>query len=141
MVDRLGVGAAELKRRVFEGGLRRDQVDRLPLDNLVAEHVHQPPALEARPHAAGRLARLGRHSADLFVVIGRRIGDPLVLGNPFENEVLLQRPRSARHDGLPKLVDVPADRIVVETTAPQLEDCPLKLPLGLATQQGRRQLP
>jgi hypothetical protein len=101
MVDGIGVGTGKLERHVGELRVFGDDVERLPLDDLVAEHVHQAPLLEAGPHAAGRFARLGGDRANFFVVVGRRIGDRLFLRDPLENEVFLERPCRARHHGLP----------------------------------------
>ena len=53
MVHRLGIGPWELKGLILERGVRRDQVDRLQLDDLVAEDIHQAAPLEAGPHPAG----------------------------------------------------------------------------------------
>jgi hypothetical protein len=141
VIDRLGIGLLELEGRVGERGVRRDEVDRLPLDDLVAEDVHEPAPLEARPHPAGRLARLRGDGTDLLVVIRRGVGDRLVLGDPLEDEVLLEGPGGACQHALPQLVDVAADGIVVEAAAAQFEDRPLELPLGLPLEQGRRQVP
>jgi len=141
MVDRLGVRLGELERRVLERGVRGDQVDRLPLDDLVAEHVHQAATLQAGTHAAGRFARLGSDRPDLLVVVGGRVGDPLVLGDPLEDEVLLQGPGRACHHALAEFVDVPPDRVVVEAAAAEFEDRPLQFPLRLPPQQRWGQIP
>jgi len=122
VVDRLGVGLVEVERHVLERRVRRDEIDRLPLDDLVAQHVHEAAPLEAGAHPAGRLARLGRDRPDLLVVVAGGVGDRGILGDAFEDEVLLERPSRARQNGLPQFVDVPTDGVVVETAAAQLED-------------------
>ena len=121
--------------------MRCDQVDRFPLDDLVAEHVHQATFLEVRPHATGRLARLCGDGTNLLVVVGRGVGDRLVLGDPLQDEVLLESRGRAPHDRLPQFVDMPADGIVVKTAPPQFENRPLQFPQALATEQIRGQVP
>ena len=121
--------------------MRCDQVDRFPLDDLVAEHVHQATFLEVRPHATGRLARLCGDGTNLLVVVGRGVGDRLVLGDPLQDEVLLERRGRASHDRLPQFVDMPTDGIVVKTAPPQFENRPLQFPQALATEQIRGQVP
>ena len=109
--------ASQLVGHFLELGVLQDQVDHLPLDDLVAEHVHRAALLQPGPDPPRRLAALLGDQPDLvFVILLVRV-DLLVLGDPLEDEVLLQRPGRGDAAVLPQLVFVGADLVVAEAAA------------------------
>ena len=76
---------------ILELGLREDQLDHLALDDLIAQRIHQPPLFQTRPNASRAFVALGRQQLDLGRVIIGLGFELLVLGNPLQNEVFLER--------------------------------------------------
>ena len=126
---------------VTELGVLLNQLDHLPLDNLIAKRIHQVLLLQSCPHAAGRLVGLVSDQLDLLIKIVALRLDLLFLGDLLQDEVLLQRPGRRGHRVLMQLVHVRLNLIVREAAGLQLHIRPLQLPAGLAAEQILRQVP
>ena len=126
---------------ILERGGGSNQVDDLPLDNLVAEGVDLSLLLQAGANPAGAFVHLFGDQLNFLVEVFRHGVDLLVLGDPLQDEMLLEGPRRVRERVAAELVGVGVDGGVIEAAGLQFHDGPVKLPFGLAAEELRRQIP